>query len=118
MRAPRYRFPDEVRSTTRSIASRMISDGSVATTPEQLDAWISQRPDVRESLVKGGYGKAFTSHDLFPLLQVFLGAAGQPAPDADERVRSTKSGRSWALVVAVALVLLALGVAAVVLARQ
>lgn len=118
MRAPRYRFPDEVRSTTRSMASQMVRDGTVARTPEQLDTWISQRPEVREPLVRGGYGEAFTSHDLFPLLQVFLGPAGQPAPEAEARARSTRSRLPWGIIVVVALGLLVLGGAAFVLSQR
>lgn len=112
MRPPRYRFPDEVRSTTRAMASRMVHDGTVVRTPEQLDTWISQRPDVRESLESGGYGTEFTSDDLFPLLQVFIVQAGGAAPEADAPPRSSP-GR-WLLLGllaaagVIALVLLAL----------
>lgn len=87
MRAPRYRFPNEVRSTTRIIASRMARDAAVARTPEQLDAWISENPDVKQSLEKGGYNTAFTSHDLFPLLQVFVAQAA-PESQGAERPRA------------------------------
>ncbi len=81
MRSPRYRFPDEVRSTTRGMASRMIEDGAIAQTPEQLDTWISQRPEVREPLERGGYNTEFTAHDLFPLLRAMIARAGGPAPE-------------------------------------
>lgn len=90
MRAPRYRFPDEVRSTTRSIAARMIQEGTIAQTPEELDTWISQRPDIQAPLEKGGYNTAFTAHDLFPLLQVAAEKAGGPAPEADAPPRSSR----------------------------
>lgn len=83
MRPPRYRFPDEVRSAARAMASRMVRDGTVAETPEQLDDWISGEPEFREPLVRGGYGTEFTSDDLFPLLQVFAARPGGPAPGAD-----------------------------------
>lgn len=84
MRSPRYRFPDAVRSATRNIASRMAEDGTVAETPEQLEAWLAERPEFRGALERGGYGTAFTSGDLFPLLQVFLGRSGV-LPSATER---------------------------------
>jgi hypothetical protein len=90
MRPPRYRFPDEVRSTTRSIASQMLQEGTVAQTPEDLERWIAQRPEVRESLETGGYGTAFTADDLFPLLEVFLTQAGGPAPEVEVPHRSSK----------------------------
>lgn len=80
MRPPRYHFPDEVRSTTRDMAHRMVSDDTVARSPEELDAWIAQAPDARESLVRGGFGTRFTSADLFPLLEVFVAKAGGVAP--------------------------------------
>jgi hypothetical protein len=92
MRAPRYRFPDEVRSTTRSIASRMIQQGTIARSPEELRTWISRTPDVRERLEEGGYGTAFTAEDLFPLLRAFVERAGGSAPDVDV-ARSSSRGR-------------------------
>ncbi len=125
MRAPRYRFPDEVRSTTRTMASRMMDDGEVAETPEQLDAWISQRPEVRESLERGGYGTEFTAHDLFPLLQAMIGRAGGPAPEVvgqaggsapNTEAPSRSSNSRWLvvllLVLVVAVVLLAVAMSA------
>jgi hypothetical protein len=54
----------------------MVGNGDVAETPEQLDTWIGQRPDVRESLRADGYGTDFSAEDLFPLLQVFVGRLG------------------------------------------
>ena len=93
MRGPRYRFPDEVRSTTREIASRMVQDGAIPATPEQLDSWISKRPEVKESLERGGYNTAFTPHDLFPLLQVFIQRAGGPAPPVE--VPTSAPRRPW-----------------------
>src|SRR5690606_1149846 len=83
MRAPRYRFPDEVRAATRAMASRMVQQGTVARTPEQLAVWIAERTPVRESLQRGGYETAFTAEDLFPLLAVFVEQAGGPPPPAD-----------------------------------
>ena len=90
MRAPRYRFPDEVRSTTRIIASRMVDGGTTARTPEELDAWISGAPDLRATLQRGGYGSAFTAHDLFPLLEVFVAKAGGSPSRVEAPTRSAK----------------------------
>jgi hypothetical protein len=94
MRPPRYRFPDEVRSTTRGIASRMIEEGRIAQGPEELHAWISQTPDVEASLRRGGYGTAFTAEDLFPLLQAFVARARGPAPEGDD-LPARSSRRNW-----------------------
>ena len=79
MRPPRFRFSNEVRETTRAIASRMVDDGSIARTPEELEGWIAGAPDVRESLEGGGYRQEFTADDLFPLLEVFIVQAGGQA---------------------------------------
>jgi hypothetical protein len=106
MRAPRYRFPDEVRSTTRSIASRMIQQGTIARSPEELRTWISQAPDVRERLEEGGYGIDFTAEDLFPLLQVFVERAGGSAPDVDVARPWYGGRRLWAGVLLLILVIL------------
>jgi hypothetical protein len=80
MREPRYRFTDDVRSTTRAIALRMIHAEAVADSPEALDAWIARTEDLRERLEKAGYGKAFHSHDLFPLFQAYVAKATRSAP--------------------------------------
>lgn len=82
MRPPRFRFPDEVRSTTRSMAATMVREGTVAGSPGELDAWIAARPEVREPLERGGYGSDFTAEDQFPLLEVFLAKEGFSAPAA------------------------------------
>lgn len=108
MRAPRYKFPEEVRSTTRSIAARMVREGGPAQTAEELDLWISQAPDVRERLVKGGYGTAFTAHDLLPLLHVFVKQAGGSIPEPDAPPPPSKKPWLVGLVVLLALVLLVL----------
>lgn len=112
MRPPRYRFPDEVRDTTRAAASRMVRDGDIARTPEDLEAWIAREPEVRETLENGGYGREFTAHDLFPLLQVMVAQAGGPAPEPDAPARS--STRPWL----VGLVLLVLLVIALVIGTR
>jgi hypothetical protein len=110
MRPPRYRFPDEVRSATRTMASRMVRDGTVADTPEQLDDWISREPEFREPLLRGGYGTEFTSDDLFPLLQVFVARAGGSVPSGPAAPRASQ--RFW--LVGLVLVLVAALLAAVV----
>ncbi|HEX2090833.1 MAG TPA: hypothetical protein VHG28_00470 [Longimicrobiaceae bacterium] len=118
MRPPRYRFPDEVRSTTRAMATRMVRDGTIARTPEQLDTWISQAPEVQESLERGGWGTEFTSDDLLPLLHVFVAQAGGPAPEADAPPHSSRS--RWLIpgvVAAVVIVLVLLAVATGALSR-
>jgi hypothetical protein len=78
MRPPRYHFPDEVRTATREMAARSVRDGTVARTPEELDGWILQAPDVREPLERGGYTTEFTAGDLFPLYAVMVERAGGP----------------------------------------
>ena len=114
MRPPRYRFPNEVRETTRTIASRMVGGGDIARTPQELEAWISGAPDVRESLERGGYGREFTADDLFPLLEVFVVKAGGPAPAPDAPPRSSR--RAWQ--VALAAVLLVVVLVVVVIAMR
>lgn len=114
MRAPRYRFPDEVRSTTRVIATRMVDGGAIAQTPEQLDAWISGEPDVKAALERGGYNKRFGSQDLLPLLHVFVVQAGGPAPTAPTAdAPPPRSRRGWP--VGVVLIVLLLVVVAIAL---
>jgi hypothetical protein len=105
MRAPRYQFPNEVRETTRLIASRMTRDGTVAESPEELGAWIAAAPDVEAPLTRGGYGAKFDAHDLFPLLQVFAGTS----PAAITPEKSAAPGKlRWVMAsVAVAVVLIA-----------
>ncbi len=82
MRPPRYHFPDEVRTATREMAAQTVRAGTVARTPEELDAWILQAPDFREPLERGGYTTEFTASDLFPLYEVMVQQAGGPAPGA------------------------------------
>jgi hypothetical protein len=116
MRAPRYRFPDTVRSATRTIATQMVRDGTIAQTPEELDAWISERPDVKEVLEKGGYGRAFDAKELFPLLQVFIVQAGGPAPVVDAPPPApARPGLPVRAVIVVGIVLLLLAVAVALL---
>lgn len=89
MRDPRYRFSDEVRTTTRAAALRMIHAGTVAASPEALGAWIAQTDDLRETLTNGGYGSAFTAEDLFPLFQGYV-AKATTATAAPARSRPAK----------------------------
>ena len=80
MREARYRFPERVREATSAMAARMVRDGTVPETPEQLEAWIAAAPDVAASLTAGGYGSKFTAADLLPLLHVFVKNAGGTVP--------------------------------------
>jgi hypothetical protein len=64
------------------MAARSVRAGTVAGTPEELDAWILQAPDVREPLERGGYTTEFTAGDLFPLYEGMVQKAGGPAPRA------------------------------------
>lgn len=114
MRPPRYQFPNEVREAARTIAVRMVREGTIARTPEELDAWISRAPDVRESLEHGGYGQQFTSHDLFPLFQVFVEKAGGPAPEPDAPPPSSPKKWVWIAAGVLALVVLLFLIAAAV----
>ncbi len=111
MRPPRYRFPDEVRNTTRAMASRMVEEGSVVATDDELEGWIAERPEYREPLERGGYGEKFGADDLLPLLHVFVGAAGGAPPrPAGEAPANASRGR-WitvAVVVAALAILLLL----------
>lgn len=72
----------------------MVRDGTVAETPEQLDAWIARTPDAREVLERDGYPRDFTAHDLFPLLQVFVGKAGGRI-DPVQETRPRSFGKWW-----------------------
>ena len=107
MRAPRYRFPDEVRSATRAMAERMVRQGDTPGSAEALDRWISANPDVEAPLRKGGYGEQFDAAELMPLLQAQVVKAGGSLPEADAPVAPAKS-RSPVLVLAGALLLGAL----------
>lgn len=116
MRAPRYRFPEEVRSATRVMAERMVQQGTITQTPEELDRWVTEHPDVREPLEEGGYGQAFGAGDLLPLLHVFVAQAGGPAPEAEAPPPS--SNRKWLVAMVVGVALLGIAVALGVLAWQ
>lgn len=108
MRAPRYRFPEQVRSTTRTIAARMVREGETAETPKQLDAWLARHADERQTLERGGYGDRFTANDLFPLLQVFIVKAGGKASEAAAPVEAPRPRWLIGLVIAVSILLLLL----------
>lgn len=115
MRAPRYRFPEEVRSATRTIATQMTRDGTVATTPEELDAWLARAPEIRAVYEQGGYGTAFTAADVLPLLEVFVAQRETPTPRAAAKRRRI-AVRWWVLLafaaVAAALLLVSVALAA------
>lgn len=110
MRDPRYRFSDDVRATTRAIALRMVHAGTVADSPEGLEAWIARTDDVRERLTQGGYGSAFDAGDLFPLFRGFV-AKATAAPPA----RASRERAKW-LWIGVVVVIVAAIVVAVVMA--
>lgn len=103
MREPRYRFSDAVRATTRAIALRMVHAGEVATTPDELAAWIDKTEDIRGSLTAGGYGTKFNAADLFPLVEGFVGKASKVAP---QPVAAPSRRWRWIFVSAAALVIL------------
>jgi hypothetical protein len=109
MRPPRYRFPDEVRSTARAMASRMVKEGTLPETDEELEAWIAARPDVREPLERGGYGPKFGANDLLPLIHVFAGAAGGAAPRTADVPAKAGPGR-WIALAAVVVLAIVLAV--------
>jgi hypothetical protein len=116
MRGPRYKFPDEVRSTTRSMASRMVSDATIVQTAQELDAWLATAPEEKESLERGGYNKEFTSSDLLPLLQVFIvQAGGPPPPDPTEVATLAAEPRRPVASIVMLLVILLAAVAVVIL---
>ena len=91
MRDPRYRFSDDVRSTTRAIALRTTHAGEVLESPEQLDAWIARTEDLQERLTSAGYRSAFTADDLFPLFQSYVAKASVARSAAAPR----PAARSW-----------------------
>jgi hypothetical protein len=94
------------------MAARSVRAGTVARTPEELDAWILQAPDVREPLEHGGYTTEFTASDLFPLYEVMVQKAGGPAPGAAATAPS-RTGWSVGKLAAVALVITVIVVALV-----
>jgi hypothetical protein len=94
------------------MAARMVQQGSIAETPEQLDLWISEHPEVAQPLREGGYGRAFDAGDLFPLLEVFLAQAGAPAVRAEAPSHSPNRNRLVAAVFALLLIGAALAVIA------
>lgn len=110
MRAPRYRFPDEVRDATRSIAIQMVREDRMARGPADLDAWLTASPEMHTTMQRGGYGTAFTADDLYPLLQVMMTKAGGQAPVVSGAERSSPRG----MVVRMALLLLILLIAMIV----
>lgn len=105
MREARYRFSEDVRSTTRAIALRMIHAGVVASSPEALDAWIAGTDDVRERLTDGGYGSEFDADDLFPLFQAFVAKATTATPS-----RSPARPATWLWISIVLVVTMVVGV--------
>lgn len=103
MRPPRHRFSDRVRSITRSIAGAMVKEGGVARTPQELEDWISRRPDLRRQLEEDGYDEAFSASDLFPLLTAMAGQPVEPVVPASTTPRVPRPAlvAGGALIVAV-----------------
>jgi hypothetical protein len=97
------------------MAAHTVRNGTVAGTPEELDAWILQAPDVREPLERGGYTTEFTAADLFPLYEVMVEKAGGAIPRPEAAASSPsqpRAGMFAALAVAIAVIIalvLALG---------
>ena len=108
MREPRYRFTDGVRAATRAIALRMVHAGVVAGSPVELDEWIARTDDLRETLVKAGYGSAFTADDLFPLFQSFVAKASRSTAS---RPRAGSSRWLWVGVIVTVAIAMAFGIA-------
>jgi hypothetical protein len=93
------------------MAAQTVRAGTVARTPEELDAWILQAPDFREPLERGGYTTEFTASDLFPLYEVMVQKAGGPAPRAAVAAPSSSRwsvGRLAAVALAVVVTVVAL----------
>jgi hypothetical protein len=95
------------------MAAQTVRAGTVARTPEELDAWILQAPDVREPLEHGGYTTEFTASDLFPLYEVMVQKAGGPAPRA---AAAAPSRTRWSMGMLAAVALAIAAVVALVLA--
>jgi hypothetical protein len=93
-RPPRYRFPNEVRETTRAMSAEMVREESIPDDPVALDAWIAAHPERREALERGGYGERFTGEDLLPLLDVFIVQSGGTPRPAEAEPEPT-GGRSF-----------------------
>lgn len=104
MRPPRYRFPDEVRSAIRTIATRMVQDGNIARTPEELEEWVAREPAIRETLEDGGYGEEFTAEDMLPLVHVFVVQAG--GPDLNAPAAPPPKPNRWLIPVVIAVIVL------------
>lgn len=111
MRPPRFRFPDEVRSATRSMATRMVQDGKIAQNEDDLAAWIERDPETRRVMEDGGYGQEFTAGDVFPLLEVFVVQAGGKPAEPDPEPISRGNRWMWSLMVAVVILLAMVAVA-------
>jgi hypothetical protein len=92
------------------MAAQTVRDGTVAGTPEELEAWILQAPDIREPLERGGYTTEFTAADLFPLYEVMVEKAGGAVPKAEMTApaRSPLNGAMFAAVAVAIAVIVAL----------
>ena len=114
MRAPRYRFPDEVRDATRTTAIRMVRENRMARGPADLDAWLTANPELHATMQSGGYGTAFSADDLYPLLQVMMTNAGGQAPVASAPQRSTSRGMMVGMALLLLILLIAMILAVVI----
>lgn len=114
MRPPRHRFSNDVRATTRAIASRIGESGEVASAA-QLEAWIARNDDVRERLTRQGYGTAFNAEDLFPLFEALVAKASGGVPRGAPK-GSPRSG-TWLRWVILAVLAIAVVVVVVLAAR-
>lgn len=83
---------------TRAIALRMVHAGTVAASPEALEAWIAKTDDLRERLRDAGYGSGFAASDLFPLFHAYVEKATAAAPPPPRRMSFTRVLRQLAIV--------------------
>lgn len=95
----------------------MVETGTVAATPEAMDDWLAGAPELRQELVEGGYGTAFSAADLHPLLLVMVQHSGGhvpepegPYPDAVNHEHGRGRGFKMALMIAALLVAVAVAV--------
>lgn len=115
MRAPRYRFPEEVRTTTRAMASRMVTESTVVETPAELETWLVANPRDKQSLEKGGFESEFSAADLLPLLQVMIQNAGGPPPRPTIDPHPPASKSAWPVILVALLIFIVTAVAVLIL---
>ena len=92
----------------------MVHAGTVAGSPEELEAWIARTDDIRERLTAGGYGSEFTADDLYPLFQGSVARATAAAPSASR----SGAGRSrWLWIGLIVIVVVAIVAGVIVVGR-